>query len=220
MRSKSQLYLLIIVALLMAACSPDPTPQPQQAPTETATATPTSGPDTPSEPSPTPTPTPAPLPQAGHTPTPELSGACAGLSGYLEVQILIGPSDAVGLEPIVVGELPFAVDGDTPPYPLSGATTLSYQDTLVEEWGSFDVQFNAGMAVDGSCLDTSTSGTRASASLEMAVTMDGEQLVTVTSEGFSGEYPWAGTHTLELVLPAETGATAQGEGWAFVLYLD
>ncbi|MCD6285474.1 MAG: hypothetical protein J7M39_06130, partial [Anaerolineae bacterium] len=89
------------------------------------------------------------------------------------------------------------------------------QDTLAADWGSFDVQFDADMTLDGSCLDTGQN-----ASLEMAVTMDGEQLVTVTCDAFTAEYPWTGTHTREFVLPAENGATAHGEGWAFVLYLD
>jgi len=213
MRSKSRLYLLAIAALLITACAPKPTPQPQLGPTETVTPSPTPNPDSP--PTPTATPTPTPVAQAADTATPQPPSPCNGLSGYLEVQILIGPSDAVGLEPLAVGELPFTVTGNASPYPLSGATTIAYQDTLVEEWGSFDVQFDADMTVDGTCLDANQK-----ASLEMAVTMDGEQLVTVTSEGFSAEYPWAGTHTREFVLPAENGATAQGEGWAFVLYLD
>jgi hypothetical protein len=133
----------------------------------------------------------------------------------LEVQILIAPSDAVGLEPLAVGELPFTVTGDTSPYPLSGATALSYQDTLHEKWGTYDVQFDADMTVTGKCLDANQK-----ASLEMVVTMDAEQVLTVTVDGTSTEFPWAGTHTREFVLPAENGATAQGEGWAFVLYLD
>ena len=54
----------------------------------------------------------------------------------------------------------------------------------------------------------------------MAVTMDGEQLVTVTSEWFSGEYPWAGTLTRDVTFPIVEGASAEGEGWAMVLHLD
>ena len=219
MRSRSRLYLLAIAFFLVASCAPKPTPQLQPGPTETATASPTPTP-TPlpaaqASDTPTPTPTPTPSPQALDTPTPEPSSACVGLSGYLEVQILIAPSDAVGLEPLAVGQLPFAVDGSTSPYPLSGAATLSYQDTLVENWGTYDVRFDADVTVDGTCRDANQG-----ASLEMVVTMDAEQVLTVTVDGTSSEFPWAGTHTREFVLPAETGATAQGEGWAFVLYLD
>jgi hypothetical protein len=54
----------------------------------------------------------------------------------------------------------------------------------------------------------------------MAVTMDGEQLVTVTSEGFSAQYPWSGSETRNVSFPIQEGATASGEGWAFVLHLN
>ena len=50
---------------------------------------------------PTPTPTaPAALP-AGVEPNP-----CDGFSGVLDMQILVGPSEVAGLEPVAVGEHP------------------------------------------------------------------------------------------------------------------
>jgi hypothetical protein len=138
-----------------------------------------------------------------------------GLSGTLDIQILVGPSDAVGLSPEAVGSLPWTVTTDTAPYTIEGQTHVDYQDTLVREWGSFDVQMAMDFTADGTCQATADGG-----SLTMAVTMEGEQLVTVTSEGFTAEYPWEGTQTRAVTFPLEEGATAQGEGWAFILHLN
>ena len=44
-------------------------------------------------------------------------------------------------------------------------------------------------------------------------------MVEVTADGFHQKYPWEGTHSMDLVLPLEEGASAEGEGWAFVLHL-
>jgi hypothetical protein len=56
--------------------------------------------------------------------------------------------------------------------------------------------------------------------LNLALTVSGEQMVEVRAEGFSGDYPWSGTHEFSLSFPAEEGASAEGEGWVFVLHLN
>lgn len=198
-----QVLLWSVVVCVITACTPSPqarsasTPTPKPAtpvPTATSTATPT------------PTPT-------GAAAAEQVS-ICQDLSGSLEIQILVGPSDAVGLEPEAVGTLPWQVTGDVPPYPLAGNSWVSYQDTLVKEWGTYDVRMDMEVTVEGTCDDAGDG------SLTMTVTMEGEQLVTVTSEGFSGEYPWAGTQSRTVSFPITEGATASGEGWAFVLHLN
>ena len=55
--------------------------------------------------------------------------------------------------------------------------------------------------------------------LHMMIEMTGEQMVEVRAEGFQGDYPWAGSHQIEISLPIKEGATAEGDGWAFVLHL-
>jgi hypothetical protein len=44
-------------------------------------------------------------------------------------------------------------------------------------------------------------------------------MIEVRAEGFQGDYPWTGTHELNLSFPLEDGAIAEGEGWIFVLHL-
>lgn len=44
-------------------------------------------------------------------------------------------------------------------------------------------------------------------------------MVVVTSEGFSGEYPWEGTLPFEYTFPLEEGASVEGEGYYIVLHL-
>lgn len=222
--SRSIARLLILVVLLLYACSPSPaaeaeTPTPTPTPTPTATVTVEAPPSaTPTEVSVveaatrTPTKTPAAA-DPTHTPTPAPS-LCSGLTGKIEVQVLVGPSEAVGLEPVAVGTVPFAV-ATTPPYQVQGNGTLDYADTLVREWGSFSVSFNMDVAIDGLCREEGDG-----AFLDLAIETDGQQNVTVVSEGFSAEYPWSGTNTFELTFPVEDGATHAGEGWSFVLHLD
>jgi hypothetical protein len=130
------------------------------------------------------------------------------------VQVLAGPADAVGLEPVAVGSVPFAVTTSEPPFLVQGQGPISYQATLEEEWGTYDVTMDLAMAVQGQC-----SGEAGSEQLDLVLEMTGEQLVVVDAEGFHGEYPWSGTQSLNLVFPLDEGATAQGEGWVVVLHL-
>lgn len=222
-KSHTRPVLLSLVLLIaLAACGVDPTPLPGAAtPTEPAASTPATERPSPTpttaarEPptsTPTPTPTVVALPVAT-TPAPATS-RCEGLAGQLEIQVLVGPAEAVGLEPVAVGSVPFAVTGSESPYLVQGQGPISYEATLQKEWGTYAVTMELDTAVQGDC-----SGDSGGEQLEMALEMTGEQLVVVKAQGFQGEYPWSGTQTRELTFPLEEGATAQGEGWAVVLHL-
>jgi hypothetical protein len=222
MRSTSWPLLLISAILLLAgACTPAPTPEAEPAtaaltPTPTPTSTPVVATELPATATPSPTPTKTPTPGAIPGATPEdIPGACAGLSGELEAQILVGPAEVVGLEPVAVGSIPFTVTGDQPPYAVQGGTTISYQDTLQREWGTYSVALQMEMTLDGVC--TAEDGTPV---LDLTVTSSGEQTVEVSAGGFQGSYPWSGENSFNLSLPVQEGATATGEGWTFVLHLD
>jgi hypothetical protein len=182
----------VMVILLMIACSLSP------------------GSSTIPEQTPTPTPT-AILGNVEPTPIPS---RCAGLSGAFELQLLVGPADAVGLEPHAIGEIPFSVEGSGDPYLLTGATTIIYEDVLQEEWGTYTVNFNMDVSLSGEC-----SGEVGNEVLNVHVLMSGDQVVEVEADGFHGEYPWAGTHENDLSFPLQEGASADGEGWALVLHL-
>ncbi|MBN1401662.1 MAG: hypothetical protein JXA74_12535 [Anaerolineae bacterium] len=182
---------------------------PTSAFTTTAMATLTSTPTATS----TLTATPTPALHVTAVPSPATS-RCAGLVGGLEIQVLVGPAEAVGLEPVAVGSVPFAVTASAPPYLVEGQAPISYEDILVQEWGTYAVTMDLDMAVQGEC-----SGESGSEQLELVLEMAGEQLVVVDAPRFHGEYPWSGTQSLNLAFPLEEGATAQGEGWTVVLHL-
>jgi hypothetical protein len=216
------LFLLIT----LAACDVNPTPPPEAttpAPTEPAAGkpetarpshTPTTAAQEPLASTPTPTTTPAvgALPVA-ITPAPAAS-RCEGLTGQLEIQVLVGPAEAVGLEPVAVGGVPFAVTSSEPPYLVQGQGPISYEATLQQVWGTCAVTMELDAVVQGDC-----SGQPGGEQLDLALEMTGEQLVVVEAEGFQGEYPWSGTQAQELTFLLDEGATAQGEGWVIMLHL-
>jgi hypothetical protein len=151
----------------------------------------------------------------GPTPvTPPPASRCQGFGGQLEVQVLVGPAEAVGLEPVAVGIVPFSVITSEPPYLVEGQGPISYEAVLEQEWGTYTVTMDMETSVQGEC-----SGQAGSEQLFLVLEMTGEQFVEVNAEGFHGEYPWSGTQTRDLAFPLEHGATAQGEGWAVVLLL-
>jgi hypothetical protein len=164
----------------------------------------------------TPTPTPTVVPGSGlkSTPTPPAS-RCEGLSGVFELQLLVGLAEAVGLEPFAIGDIPFSVISAEKPYIIEGSNTVSYDDVLAEQWGTYTVSFYMDVTLGGEC-----SGEEGAELLMVDVTMSGDQMVVVESEGFQGEYPWSGTHENTLTFPLEEGATASGEGWQLVLHLN
>ena len=204
-----------VLCWLASGCSPTETDN-GSPPTETATATPIPQATATLSPTATVTPTPTPLLPVKPTPsvTPPPSG-CHGLAGNLEISIQVGPADAVGLEPVAVGEIPFSTSGDGEPYTVTGSGTIEYSDILVEEWGSYAVTLNMEAEIVGTCT-----GSEGEEQLALTVTLSGEQLVVVTTEGFNSKYPWSGTHTFDLELPVTDGAVSQGEGWAFTVHLN
>ena len=211
-RRLSVLVAVVLLVLCILACGRNP--RPEQA-TDTHTLTPTDeAVDSPADPTQTPTPTPVVGPGSGVTETPPPESGCAGLSGSLEMRVLVGPSDAVGLEPHAVGSIPFSVTSDAPPYLAQGGGPITYADVLVEEWGTYEVTMNLQITIMGECI-----GGAGEEELHLTVEMTGEQMVEVTAEGFHGEYPWAGTQTRDLVFPLVEGASAGGEGWDMVLHL-
>jgi hypothetical protein len=232
-----QIFLAVFAVALLATCGSTPAPeaastsqpptadQPQSTATAAATSTATSAPTNTAAPAttapaaatmtmtPSPTPTAEPVVQPA-TPTPAVASRCRGLAGTLEVQVLVGPAEAVGLEPVAVGNVPFVVTTEQAPYLIEGQAPIAYEATLAEQWGTYSVNMDLDMAVSGECQ-----GEGGSELLDLVLDMSGEQLVVVDSEGFHGEYPWSGTHALNLSFPLQEGATAQGEGWVVVLHL-
>ena len=202
-----KLIFILSLAALLAACGGTAAPE-----AGTASPPPTSVPSVATA-TPTLTPTAEPV-VISPTPVPEPASRCQGLGGALEVQVLVGPAEAVGLEPVAVGDVPFAVTAEQPPYLVQGQAPISYEAVLEEEWGTYTVNMDLDMAVSGEC-----SGEGGSEQLDLLLEMSGEQFVEVQAEGFHGEYPWSGTQARDLSFPLVEGATAEGEGWVAVLHL-
>lgn len=189
-------------------------PQPIATPTLTPQPSTEEPPPSPSS-TPTPTPTPTPPVLIELTPTsPPSASRCQGLAGQIEVQVLVGPAEAVGLDPVAVGSVPFAMVGDQAPYLVEGSGTLSYDQVLPQEWGTYAVTMNMDVNASGEC-----DGPEGSEQLLLTLEATGDQLVVVDAGEFYGEYPWSGTNTFALQFPLEEGATVEGEGYSFVLHL-
>jgi hypothetical protein len=163
---------------------------------------------------PSPTPTFTPTPAGGVVGTPSPATRCSGLSGEIEVKVVVGPAEAVGLEPLAVGTVPFAVASGQAPYPVQGGGAISYDNTLTADWGTYQVMLDMAMTVAGECI-----GAEGSESLQLTLEASGEQMVEVNAGGFQGQYPWQGTNTFDLEYPLVDGATVEGEGYVFILHL-
>jgi hypothetical protein len=196
-------YLALLLVLVCVSCSANTAGNATQSATVQAPVVPT---DT--------TPTPAGMGGEIVPPTQSVD-ICAGLGGSLEMQVLIGPSDAVGLEPVAVGNIPFTIVSNDGINIAQGSGPITYQDILVEDWGTYTVSFDMVASVSGACEESEQGGV-----LNLFISTNGEQLVEVEAQGFQGSYPWAGSPEIDISLPIEEGATPQGEGWAFVLHLD
>jgi hypothetical protein len=160
----------------------------------------------------TPTPTILPGGSAGQTG----ENPCEGLSGSIELQLLVGPSEAVGLEPYTMASVPFEVTMDGEVYLVEGSgQTAFYQDVLEAEWGTYSVQFDGEIRISGTCVGAEAPGT-----LNLYLEMDGEQTVVVVVEGQEMTYPWAGMPTLMASFPIRDGAQQSGEGWTLILHLN
>ena len=167
---------------------------------------------------PIPTSTPTPTSEGGSVPAtspPVPINRCDGMSGSLEMQVLAGPAAVVGMEPFAVGTIPFSVVTNGQSNTVQGNGAISYQQVLEKEWGTYTVSLDLNVTVSGECR-----GNAGSEVLNMTVEVSGDQMVEVRAEGFEGDYPWSGTHELELTFPLEEGASAEGEGWAFILHLN
>jgi hypothetical protein len=211
LRNRSAWYLALVFCLVvvLSACGGTPEPETESAPSDPTAAAPESAPAA------TATPTPTPEPAGGLVPpTDAPASRCQGVAGQLEVQVLVGPAEAVGLEPVAVGSVPFSTITSEPPYLIEGEAPVSYEAVLEEEWGTYTVTMDLETTVQGEC-----SGEAGSEQLALVLEMAGEQFVEVNAEGFHGEYPWSGTQSRDLAFPLEEGATAEGEGWAVVLHL-
>jgi hypothetical protein len=198
-RGTLSIVLLILIPLLITACGGEITTEEPPAPLSTAT------------------PTPTPVPGGGGlpSPTPSQPSPCQGLGGQLEMRVLAGPAEAVGMEPFAVGSVPFQVASDASPYSIQGGSSIAYDEVLVRDWGTYEVSMDLDVTVAGTCEEAAEQ-----AQLALQMTITGDQMVIVTAEGFQGEYPWSGSHTIQARLPAEEGATVTGEGWEFVLHLN
>jgi hypothetical protein len=167
------------------------------------------------EPTSSPTLTPTPIPGGAGLSTPVPSSSrCDGLGGEIEVQVLVGPASAVGMEPFAVGSIPFSVVTAKAPYAVQGEGDISYADVLTEKWGTYEVALDLHITVAGECV-----GESGGEELHLTLEMAGEQMVEVKAEGFHGEYPWSGSHSVDVRFPLAEGASVEGEGWAFVLHL-
>jgi hypothetical protein len=207
-------FLSACLLITLLACSPEPpdsTP-PQDVESQPA-VTPTAAPEEESDPMATPTNTPAPSPPPERKATLPAPEFCQGVAGELEVQVVVGPAEAVGLEPVAVGSVPFSVSGGAPPNLVSGGGNITYLEVLEEEWGTYVVNLDMSLVLSGDCVEM-----EGLEQLNLSLTMTGEQNVEVTAEGFHGEYPWSGTQQMDFVLPVVDGASYEGEGFAFVLW--
>ncbi len=128
--------------------------------------------------------------------------------------MLVGPAEAVGMEPMAVGRIPLSVSGSGPTYSVEGQATIDYEVSEGHDWGSYTVTLAMEVAVSGAC-----SGPAGSEQLDLQLMMEGEQNTVVVVEGMTWEYPWAGSHSLDLSLPLVEGASGGGEGWLVVLHL-
>ena len=140
---------------------------------------------------------------------------CQGLSGELEMQVLIGPAEVTGLEPLGIGTIPLQVQSSSGEYLVTGFGTIDYQDQLDEVWGFYVVTFDSTAVLEGTCVGDDESGV-----LNVVVLTEGEQLIQVFVGNDEWSYPWSGEYTFDLEFPIEDGAISSGEGWAFVLHLD
>ncbi|MDF1520814.1 MAG: hypothetical protein RQ728_09970 [Brevefilum sp.] len=140
---------------------------------------------------------------------------CDGLSGTLELQILVGPSEIVGLEPTSVGEIPFEVISDGEIFTITGFGPMDYYvETESYEWGTYTVTFEGDAVVSGDCMSRENGG-----DLNVNIELIGEQNLEVNVEGTTSNYPWSGVPQMTVNFPIEDGAMREGEGWVLILHL-
>ena len=131
------------------------------------------------------------------------------------MQVLVGPAEAVDLEPFGIGSIPFSVDYGGGMYLVQGEGTIDFEDMLEEEWGTYTVYFDMTGVIDGVCTPDDEGGV-----LNISFVMTGDQVFIVDSPGLQGEYPKSFDHQFDFSFPVVDGATESGEGWALILHLD
>lgn len=162
------------------------------------------------------TPTPTDFVGSGVATPTDPNDPCANLSGTLELQLLIGPSEAVGLSPYTFATIPFQVVQEGNAYLVTGSGAVDYyEDILTADWGSFAVTFDGVTSVTGDCVSSDETGT-----LNVLIEMTGQQMIVVTVEGVEYSYPWEGSPQVEATFPLMDGAQVSGEGWLLILHLD
>jgi len=185
---------LLLLAATMLSCNPLSSPGGASSAAATPTSTEMAGGDLP--------------------PTPD--NPCEGLSGTIEMQLLVGPAEAVGLAPYTFADIPFQVIQGGEAYVVSGGGPVEYyQDVLTADWGSFSVIFDGDTSLSGVCLPSGSSGT-----LDVTVEMDGQQMVVVVVDGMETSYPWEGSPQVNASFPLVEGAEVSGEGWTLTLHLN
>jgi len=163
---------------------------------------------------------PDPLPPEGDPPETGVispsSNMCKGLSGNIEMQVLVGPAEAVDLTPFGIGSIPFSVESDQGSYLVQGEGTIDFEDQLEEVWGTYTVFFDMVGKVDGVCTQNDDG-----AVLDFTFNMTGHQVFIVDAPGMmQAEYPMDFDHEFDYSFPVVDGATESGYGWALILHLD
>lgn len=153
----------------------------------------------------------------GSPPETETESPCRGLSGTLELQILVGPAEAVDLPPTSVGRVPFSVVEEGNTFLVEGEGSLNYyREVLVEAWGTYTVTFEADSTITGTCEATDDEPM-----LELILTLSGiSQIVEVVYDGIPHEFQWSGERADVITLPLLEGASQQIEGLLVILHLD
>lgn len=210
-------FVLVILVLAVAACSPG-TQAETLTPTPTVTTLPTGGTPTPTAVTGQPAPTSQPTPTSSATPTPTLSptpSPCEGLSGAIEVRLLVGPGAAVGLESHAVGNVPFTVTSGGSPFGVDGGGHITYHEVLSEDDIHYDVSFAADVVIGGTCVDAPGETPH----LELRVGMAWDQVVEVTAEDFHRVYPVSGNESANINLLLIDGDSAFIGGGSMELVL-
>lgn len=220
-------YFLILVGLVMVFClaacgieTQEGMATPTLTPTTVAlpvleTPTPTavsSQPQPTSAPTVTASPIPSPTPIPTSTPTPS---ACEGLSGAIEVRLMVGPGAAVGLETHAVGSVPFTVTSGGPPFGVAGSDHISYHEVLSEDEINYDVSFEADVIISGTCVDAPGETPH----MELNVDMGWNQVVEVTARDFHRVYPTSGNNSAPINLLLIDGDSAFVGGGSMELVL-
>ena len=124
------------------------------------------------------------------------------------MQVLVGPADAAGMDPVAVGTAPFSVVSSEAPYLIQGGGPISYDNMETFDWGTYAVTLSMDTTISGECA-----GPAGNETLNLVLEGTGEQLLVVDASDFHGEYPWAGTNRFDLAFPLQDGASVQGEGY-------